>query len=232
MSTVLIIEDEADLRAVLEYNLRRAGHAVRACARGSEGLDQCRARPPDLILLDLMLPDTPGTEVCKAIRQDPALKTIPIIMLTAKSEEVDRVVGFELGADDYVTKPFSMRELVLRIQSILRRAQPELEPTGVVVFGRLRVDKGAHRTWVDDREIELTSLELRLLLLLHERKNRVQSRETLLEDVWGMDSDVTSRTVDTHVKRLREKLGPASAYLRTVRGAGYRFAETPDEAED
>ena len=227
MTNILIVEDEPDLREVLEFNLRQAGHEVLTAARAGDGLKLARQRLPDLVLLDLMLPDRPGTDVCRELRGDPATRGIPILMLTARGEEIDRVVGFELGADDYVTKPFSMRELLLRIGAILRRARGEVEESTVVRFGRLKIDKAAHRVWVDDGEIELTSLEFKLLVMLHERKNRVQSRESLLEEVWGLAADITTRTVDTHVKRLREKLGMAADYIETVRGAGYRFAEEP-----
>jgi two-component system phosphate regulon response regulator PhoB len=227
MPTILVIEDEADLREVLDYNLRQAGHEVLLAARAGDGLRAARQEHPDLVLLDLMLPDRPGTDICRELRSDPATKAIPIMMLTARGEEIDRVVGFEIGADDYVTKPFSMRELLLRVQAVLRRGRSEVEEAPVVRFGRLRIDKAAHRVWVDDREIDLTALELKLLIVLHERRNRVQTRETLLEDVWGIAADITTRTVDTHVKRLREKLGPAAEYVETVRGAGYRFADEP-----
>ena len=230
MPSILVIEDEPDLRDVLDFNLRQAGHEVQLAGRAGEGLKAAKQRLPDLVILNLMLPDRPGTDVCRELRGDPATRAIPIMMLTARGEEIDRVVGFELGADDYVTKPFSMRELLLRIQAILRRAKGEVEESTVVRFGRLKIDKAAHRVWVDDHEIELTSLEFKLLVMLHERKNRVQTRESLLEDVWGLASDITTRTVDTHVKRLREKLGEAADYIETVRGAGYRFADEPGEA--
>jgi two-component system phosphate regulon response regulator PhoB len=227
MSTILIIEDEPDLREVLEFNLRQAGHEVLTAPRAEEGLRVARHRHPDLVILDLMLPDRPGTDVCRELRADATTRTTPIMMLTARGEEIDRVVGFVLGADDYVTKPFSMRELLLRVGAIMRRAAiPTAEPAQVR-FGRLRIDKPAHRVWVDEKEVELTSLEFRLLVMLHDRKNRVQTRESLLEEVWGLASDITTRTVDTHVKRLREKLGPAAEYVETVRGAGYRFAVEP-----
>lgn len=234
MSTVLVIEDEGDLRAVLDYNLRKAGHTVVLAECGHKGLVLCRQHRPGIVLLDLMLPDLSGTEVCRALRDDPATRATPIIMLTAKTDEVDRVVGFELGADDYLTKPFSMRELLLRIQAILRRADSGPEPQQTVVFGRLRIDRAAHRVWVDDREVSLTALEFRLLVVLEERKNRLQSRDTLIDAVWSTDASVvvTTRTVDTHIKRLRDKLGPAGSYIRTVRGAGYRFAGSPNEAEE
>jgi two-component system phosphate regulon response regulator PhoB len=231
MATILVIEDEPDLQQVLEYNLRQSGHDVVCAGRAGEGLKLARQRAPELLILDLMLPDMPGTDVCKSLRADPETRAIPILMLTAKGEEIDRVVGFELGADDYMTKPFSMRELLLRVQAILRRASGPVDETPVVRFGRLRIDKAAHRVWVDDREVELTALEFKLLVMLHERKNRVQTRDALLEEVWGMAADITTRTVDTHVKRLREKLGVAADYIETVRGAGYRFAETPEPVE-
>jgi two-component system phosphate regulon response regulator PhoB len=230
MARILVIEDEQDLQNVLAYNLRAAGHEVHAALRGQEGLRLARERHPDVVLLDLMLPDLPGTEVCKALKADAGLRAVPVIMLTAKGEEVDRVVGFELGADDYVVKPFSVRELILRIQAVLRRAQPQPGAAAAFEFGCLRVDPEAHRVWVAGAEVELTALELRLLLTLHERRDRVQSRATLLDVVWGIEADITTRTVDTHVKRLREKLGAAGAYVETVRGVGYRFAGTPDEA--
>ena len=228
MSRVLIVEDEKDLQKVLAYNLRQAGHEVLAALRGRDGLQLARDRNPELVILDLMLPDLPGTEVCKAMKRDPKTKSIPILMLTAKGEEVDRVVGFELGADDYVVKPFSVRELLLRIEAILRRAHGEGAAPQSFEFGVLRVDRDAHRVWVDDKEVELTALEFKLLVTLYERRNRVQDRTKLLDDVWGIEAAITTRTVDTHVKRLREKLGEAGEYIETVRGVGYRFAERPD----
>jgi len=228
MARILVIEDEQDLQTVLGYNLQAAGHEPLAAFGGNEGLRLFRERRPDVVLLDLMLPDIPGTEVCKTLKGDPTSKHVPIIMLTARGEEIDRVVGFELGADDYVVKPFSMRELLLRIQAVLRRAQPDTEHPSCFEFGCLRIDPAAHRVFVNGTEIELTALEFRLLLTLYERRDRVQSRSTLLDDVWGIQAEITTRTVDTHVKRLREKLGPAAAYIETVRGVGYRFAATPE----
>jgi two-component system, OmpR family, phosphate regulon response regulator PhoB len=224
MARVLVIEDEEDLQQVLDYNLRQNGHDPLAALRGGEGLRLARRHRPDLIILDLMLPDISGTEICKALKKDPGSKDIPILMLTAKGEEIDRVVGFELGADDYVVKPFSVRELMLRVQAILRRGRPESAERGLFEFGVLRVDASAHRVWVAEREIELTALELKLLVTIFERRDRVQSRTVLLDYVWGMDAEVTTRTVDTHVKRLREKLEEAGRYIETVRGVGYRFA--------
>jgi two-component system phosphate regulon response regulator PhoB len=227
MAQILVIEDDDDIRMVLDYNLRQAGHDVVCTARGQDGLRLARRVTPDLILLDLMLPDLPGTEVCKALRGDPRTRDVLVVMLTARTEEVDRVVGFEVGADDYVAKPFSVRELALRVQAILRRSREPRPGDGPFEFGILRVDREAHRVWVDGREIDLTALELKLLTTLFDRKDRVQSRATLLVDVWEVRAGVTTRTVDTHVKRLREKLGPARDYIETVRGAGYRFAAEP-----
>ncbi|MBI5501307.1 MAG: response regulator [Deltaproteobacteria bacterium] len=231
MARILIVEDERDLQAVLEYNFRQAGHEVLQALRGEEGLRLARQHRPDLICLDIMLPDVPGTDICRQLKNDAATREIPVLMLTAKGEEIDRVVGFELGADDYVVKPFSVRELLLRIQAILRRAGGEVETRPLIEFGRLRVDRDAHRVWVDEGEVQLTAMEFKLLLTLHERRDRVQSREVLLDVVWGIQADVTTRTVDTHVKRLREKLGPAGVYVETVRGVGYRFAASPAAAE-
>jgi len=231
MPKILVVEDERDIQDLIAYNLQQAGHEVIQASRGDDAVRIARQQRPDLVLLDLMLPGLSGKEVCQALRRDPATQSVPVIMLTAKGEEVDRVVGLEVGADDYVTKPFSMRELMLRVQTILRRAgarKPAAGGAASFEFGCLRVDVDAHRAWVEAREIDLTALEFKLLVTLHERKNRVQRRETLLNDVWGISADVTTRTVDTHVKRLREKLGPAGSFIETVRAVGYRFSETPD----
>jgi two-component system, OmpR family, phosphate regulon response regulator PhoB len=230
MAKVLIVEDERDLSKVLVWNLSQAGHDVVAVATGAEGLLAASREKPDVILLDLMLPDIPGTDVCRAVRRSAELKNTAIIMVTAKGEEIDRVVGFELGADDYVVKPFSTRELLLRVDAVLRRSTRESpQEKETVEFGRLKIDRGAHRVFVDTEEVELTALEFRLLTTLHDRKNRVQTRARLLDDVWGIQSDITTRTVDTHIKRLREKLGAAGEYVETVRGVGYRFTDSPSE---
>ncbi len=229
MARILVVEDEADIREVLDYNLKREGHDVALASTARDGLRQARERRPDLVLLDLMLPDGSGTDLCKALHQDAATRGVRVVMLTAKGEEIDRVIGFEIGADDYVVKPFSVRELLLRVQAVLRRAASE-ETGEMTQFGALRVDRGAHRVWVDGEEVELTALEFKLLLTLHDRRNRVQTRDALLSDVWRIDADVTTRTVDTHVKRLREKLGSAGIYVQTVRGVGYRFAERPESS--
>ena len=231
MSRILVIEDERDLQQILAYNLRKEGHEVMQALDGAEGLHVAKTQKPDMVLLDLMLPDLPGTDVCKALKADASTRDIPILMLTAKGEEIDRVLGFELGAEDYVVKPFSVRELLLRVQAILRRLSSAKSPitSDAVTFGRLRIDTAAHRIWVEGQEIQLTSIEFRLLVMLYDRRNRVQTRASLLEDVWGLQADTETRTVDTHVKRLREKLGSAEAYVETVRGVGYRFAATPEE---
>lgn len=231
MARILVVEDEADLQQVLDYNLRQAKHDVLQALRGQDGMRLAREHHPDLVLLDIMLPDMPGTEVCKLLKADPQTRDIPVVMLTARGEEVDRVVGFELGADDYVVKPFSVRELLLRIHAILKRGQGEVETPPTIEFGTLRIDTSAHRVWVDGAELELTALEFRLLVTLYERRNRVQTRTRLLDDVWGIEAEITTRTVDTHVKRLREKLGSARDYIETVRGVGYRFVESPTVAQ-
>jgi two-component system, OmpR family, phosphate regulon response regulator PhoB len=233
MARILVIEDEADIRQILEYNLRQAGHEVVAVDRGKLGLETAGTRPPDLVLLDLMLPDMSGLDVCRTLKSDACLRRIAVIMLTARGSEIDRVVGFELGADDYVTKPFSVREVLLRVQAVLRRL-PAADPVAdapVVTFGRLRIDHGAHRVWVDDSEVALTALEMRLLWTLYQRRGRVQPRGALLDDVWEANPENNTRTVDTHVKRLREKLGTACEYIETVRGVGYRFASKPGASE-
>jgi two-component system phosphate regulon response regulator PhoB len=231
MARILVIEDEQDLQTLLAYNLKLAGHIVVSALRGNEGLDLAKAQSPDLILLDLMLPDLSGIEICKMLKADTATRDVPIVMMTAKGEEIDRVLGFELGAEDYVTKPFSLRELLLRIQAILRRIRITAPQTTSesIHFGQLRIDPGAYRVWVENNEIQLTSMEFRLLMTLYERRNRVQTRSSLLKDVWGMQGDTETRTVDTHVKRLREKLGVAETYVETVRGVGYRFLTTLEQ---
>jgi two-component system phosphate regulon response regulator PhoB len=226
---ILIADDEKDLVKTLEYNLQREGYQTRSALDGQTALKKAALEPvPDLILLDLMLPDISGIEVCRRLRQADATMGVPVLMLTAKGEEIDRVVGFEVGADDYVVKPFSVRELLLRIKAILRRVHADGGETEPMIFGPIRLDPAAHQAWVDREEIRLTALEFRLLKTLMDRRGRVQSRDALLSDVWGIDADVTTRTVDTHVKRLREKLGPAGRYIETLRGVGYRFAQQPD----
>ncbi len=230
MTSVLVVDDERDLLSLLEFNLRAAGLEPVLATTGEQALAQLRRRVPDIVVLDLMLPDVSGTEVCRQIKSDPRTKHVPVVMLTAKGEELDRVVGFEVGADDYVTKPFSVRELVLRLKAVLRRAGPgktaERPPEAV---GPIRVDVDAHRAFVDGAEIPLTPLEFKLLGTLMARLGRVQTREQLLEDVWDMSSEVETRTVDTHVKRLREKLGSGRDLLETVRGIGYRLVDPSEK---
>lgn len=222
---ILIVDDEQDLVSTLEYNLQSEGFRTISAFTGRAALNLAAADPPpDLILLDLMLPDMSGKQVCKTLRTTEATGQIPVIMLTAKDEEIDRVVGFELGADDYVTKPFSLRELMLRIKAVLRRASLGTEPeSSTLRHGELRVDLAGHRVWVSEAEVDLTSLEFRLLTTLLSRQGRVQPRDVLLQDVWGVRSGITTRTVDTHIQRLRRKLGAAGAYVQTLRGVGYRF---------
>ncbi len=228
-SRILIVEDEKDLLIALEYNLEREGYETLTASTGTEALRLASGdAKPDLVLLDLMLPDMTGTEVCRRLKESPLSRDVPVIMVTAKGEEIDRVVGFEVGADDYVVKPFSMRELILRVRAMLKRAHTVEEVSEQFVFGCLRVDQAAHRIWVNRAELQLTALEFRLLTTLYSRRGRVQTRDRLLVDVWGYQADVTTRTVDTHIKRLREKLGDAGAYIHTVRGVGYRFVAEAD----
>jgi two-component system phosphate regulon response regulator PhoB len=227
---ILVVDDERDLVATLEYNLEREGFATRSALTGQEALQLAAQEPvPDLVILDLMLPDIPGTDVCRRLRADERTRRVPVLMLTARGDEIDRVVGFEVGADDYVVKPFSVRELLLRVRAILRRAEPEPTDSQELSCGGLRVDPAAHRVWVDGEEVILTALEFKLLATLLSRRGRVQTRERLLDDVWGIQADVTTRTVDTHVKRLRQKLGRAAGHIETLRGVGYRFrSELPE----
>jgi two-component system phosphate regulon response regulator PhoB len=226
---ILIVEDEPDLVSMLEYNLEKEGYQTRSALDGARGLELAVKEPiPDLVLLDLMLPDISGTEVCRVLRQQESTRDVPIVMVTAKGEEVDRVVGFELGADDYVVKPYSVRELMLRVRAVLKRGRPTaLDANARTVFGSLVVDTEAHRVWVNDEDIVLTALEFKLLVTFLGRRGRVQSRDRLLDDVWGYQVAITTRTVDTHVKRLREKLGAAGHYIETVRGVGYRMRDEP-----
>jgi two-component system phosphate regulon response regulator PhoB len=226
---ILVVEDEDDLQKVLAFNLRQAGYDVICAANGKIAFRALQEEKFDLILLDIMLPDMSGTDIARQLKGDRRTAHIPIIFLTAKGEEIDRVVGMELGADDYVVKPFSVRELMLRVKAVLRRNDTESESTERVEFGRLVVDRAAHRAWVDTVEIGFTALELRLLLMLYDCRGRVLNRDQLLDEVWGQHVDVTTRNVDTHVKRVREKMAAAGHYIETVRGVGYRFADSPTE---
>ncbi len=226
---IIVIEDEPDIRKTLEYNLSREGFDVIGVASLSEGKKIIQEKKVDLLLLDLMLPDGSGLDLCKEIKADNNLNYIPIIILTAKDDEVDKVVGFELGADDYVTKPFSVRELILRTKAILKRStnKENIKDTKIE-FGELFINTESHEVYINQKEIILTALEFRLLVQLFNRRGRVQSRDQLLSEVWGYSSDITTRTVDTHIKRLREKLGKVGKYVSTVRGVGYRFSRTPE----
>ena len=230
---ILIVDDEPDIAATVAFNLEREGFTPITAHDGASALAALQADPPpDLVILDLMLPDMSGTEICRRIRQEPTTARLPVVMLTARSEDIDRVVGFEVGADDYVVKPFSTRELVLRVRAILRRSESAAatDTANTLTIGPLRLDFEGHRLWVDGEEILLTALEFRLLKTLIQRRGRVQTREILLTQVWEMSGDLTTRTVDTHVRRLRKKLGSAAVYIETLRGVGYRFQPDPTKA--
>lgn len=219
---ILVVDDEEDILNLLDYNLKKAGFHVLLAKDGPEAIEAARARSPDIIILDIMLPDMEGTEVLKRLKGSEKTRRIPVIMLTAKGEEVDKIIGFELGAEDYITKPFSPRELALRVKAVLKRAsrpeeEAELKSNGVAI------DIAGHRVNVDGREVDLSSTEFKLLSELIKAKGRVLSRDALLDRAWGRDCFVTPRTVDTHVRRLRSKLRAASKYIETVRGVGYRF---------
>jgi DNA-binding response OmpR family regulator len=222
---ILVVDDEPEAVDLVEFNLKQAGYNVLTAHDGAEALQKARTTLPSLIVLDLMLPEVDGLEVCKMLRRDPSTTAIPIIMLTARAAEIDRVLGLEIGADDYVTKPFSPRELVLRVKKVLERGRVAGEANEMLVFGSLQIDPPRHLVSWRGKSIELTATEFKLLVLLAQRRGRVQSREQLLRDVWEYNSLIDTRTVDTHMRRLREKLGPAAKYLDTVRGVGYRFAE-------
>jgi two-component system, OmpR family, phosphate regulon response regulator PhoB len=226
MKTVLIIEDEKDLADLVAFNLEKEGFRPLIASDGVMGLEKARADSPDLILLDLMLPGMPGTELCKALKSSDKTSRIPVIMLTARSEEIDRVVGFEVGADDYVLKPFSTRELLLRVKAVLRRAAPEGAKGRIVNIGALSIDTDRHTVNVAGRLTELSAIEFKLLLTLAQRQGRVQSRDQLLRDVWGYNYAGDTRTVDTHLTRLRSKLGDAGDMIKTVRGFGYKLELT------
>ena len=222
---ILIIEDEPDVVDMLTLNLRKAGgFVVSSAADGASGIRKAREELPALIILDLMLPKMPGLEVCKALKNDGATRHIPIIMLTAKAEEIDRIVGLEVGADDYVVKPFSPREIVLRIKAIMRRGQGDAAPEQMTI-GPITVDPARHHVTVDGKSVRLTSVEFKLLTMLMRRRGRVQERDRLLNEVWGYESAIDTRTVDTHVRRLRKKLGKAADAIETIRGFGYRLRE-------
>ena len=222
---ILVVDDEPEAVELVEFNLTQAGFQVISATDGAEALKKAHAVLPSLIVLDLMLPEVDGLEVCKMLRRDPATADIPIIMLTAKAAEIDRVLGLELGADDYLTKPFSPRELVLRVKRILQRGRASSSVQQALSFGDLVIDPPRHLASWRGRPIELTATEFKLLTILAQRRGRVQSRDQLLRDVWEYNTLIDTRTVDTHMRRLRDKLGPASKFLDTVRGVGYRFVD-------
>ena len=227
MPKILVVDDEPDVVELVTFNLRKAGFEVIAASDGAAALRSARIELPDLIVLDLMLPEVDGLEVCKLLRRDPATAGVPIILLTAKAAEIDRVLGLELGADDYVTKPFSPRELVLRVKKLVERrrhADAEVKAEQLRV-GDLCVDIPRHMVSVGGEQIDLTATEFKLLCTLMQRRGRVQTRDQLLQDVWQYDNVIDTRTVDTHMRRLRDKLGSAARYIDTVRGVGYRFHE-------
>ena len=223
--TILIIEDERDVVDLLALHLRKAGRfAISTASDGASGLDKARNEMPAFIILDLMLPKMPGLEVCKVLKTDPVTRHIPVMMLTAKAEEIDRIVGLEFGADDYVTKPFSPREVILRIKAILRRGETSRDEDRLAT-GAITIDPARHEVSVAGKRVSLTTIEFKLLSTLMRRRGRVQARDRLLNDVWGYERVIDTRTVDTHVRRLREKLGKAGTVVETVRGFGYRLRE-------
>jgi two-component system phosphate regulon response regulator PhoB len=222
---ILVVDDEPEAVELVEFNLKQAGYEVITATDGAEALKKARVVLPSLIVLDLMLPEVDGLEVCKMLRRDPATAGIPIVMVTAKAAEIDRILGLELGADDYVTKPFSPRELVLRLKKLLQPGRGPAEASDVLKFGDLVIDTPRHLVSLRGRQIDLTATEFKLLTLLAHRRGRVQSRDQLLRDVWEYNSLIDTRTVDTHMRRLREKLGAGAKHLDTVRGVGYRFVE-------
>jgi len=225
---ILIVEDEKDLSDTLEYNFKNAGYKVSMSLEGNKAISLATGKNnPDLVILDLMLPDISGLDVCKEIRSNPVSKNTPILMLTAKGEEVDRILGFELGADDYLVKPFSLRELTLRVAALLKRNIP-VESDENIILGDLNIDLAAHRVFLETNEVTLTAKEFDLLVHLARHNGRVQTRDYLLEQIWGYSSDVTTRTVDTHIKRLRSKIGSFGNLIETVRSIGYRLNYNSD----
>jgi len=221
--SIYIVEDEPDIRETLSYNLTQEGFMVSEFPNAELCLETLKQTKPDLLILDLMLPGMSGLDLCKIIKNDSELKRLAIIILTAKGEEVDRIIGFELGADDYVTKPFSVRELILRVKVILKKQLEPIADNELIEFGPIKLNLAAHEVLINDDEVILTALEFKLLKHLVKRRGRVQTRDQLLGDVWGYSSEVTTRTVDTHIKRLREKLGQFGDYIQTIRGVGYRL---------
>ena len=225
MKSILIIEDERDIVELIEYHLKQSHFSVTKALDGPSGLELARKNRPDLVILDLMLPGMDGKDICRALKSNPQTQSTPILMLTAKAEETDRLIGFELGADDYVTKPFSPKELVLRAKAILRRKEASQEGEKVIRLGDLLIDIDRHQVSIKKSSIRLTSTEFKLLVELVSKRGRVQTREHLLDRVWGYTYEGYARTVDTHVRRLREKMGPLGDSIETIRGVGYRYKE-------
>jgi two-component system, OmpR family, phosphate regulon response regulator PhoB len=222
MARILVVEDEQDLSSLLDYNLQADGHLTELARTGAAALSRYRSFRPELVLLDLMLPDISGAEVARLLRERDG-RRVPIIIVTARGEEADRIRGLELGADDYIVKPFSVKELLLRVKNVLRRPVEAGGGSGPLSAGRITLDADRHQARVDGEVVALTALEFRLLRTFLERPGRVQTRDTLLSDVWGIEADITTRTVDTHIKRLREKLGTAGEVIETIRGVGYKL---------
>lgn len=223
---VLVIDDETDVTELLSYTLKAKGFVVETLNDPNRSIGVARTFLPDLVVLDVMMPDLNGIQICRMLRADPKLKRVPVIFLTAKAEESDRIQGLETGADDYLCKPFSTKELVLRIQTILRRVNDSTPGARkLITAGRIVLDCERHAVTVAEQPIELTATEFKLLRLLMERRGRVQTREHLLINVWNYETEIETRTVDTHVRRLREKLGSEADWIETIRGVGYRFAE-------
>ena len=221
---ILVVEDEPDTAELLELHLQNEGYRVTVAADGEQALSKLHKLMPDMVILDLMIPEIDGLEVCKFIRKDPATESLPVMMCTAKTSQIDKILGLEQGADDYVTKPFSPRELVLRVKNLLRRTETnQVQDENRLEIGEIRIDKSSHDVYVGDVEIDLTATEYKLLVLLTDRIGRVQSREVLLRDVWGYEPNIDTRTVDTHMQRLRTKLLTSSKHIVTVRGFGYKF---------
>lgn len=226
---ILIVEDDKHISKLVKYNLEKTGYVCTIAVSGEEAFGVLDKEQIDLIILDIMLPKMDGFEVCRSIKQESKFKNTPVVMLTAKGEEVDRIVGLELGADDYIVKPFSPRELVLRVKAILRRGKIEETKKDILTADILTVDIPRHKVTVNEKEVELTPMEFKLLVTLMERRGRVQTRDGLLSEIWDIHAEVTTRTVDTHIKRLREKLGRAAKMIETVVGMGYKFKQEDDE---
>ena len=226
---ILIVEDDKHISKLVKFNLEKANYDCAIAATGEKALEALDDRPVDLVILDIMLPGMDGFGICRTIKEKEKLKNIPIIMLTAKGEEVDRIVGLELGADDYIVKPFSPRELVLRVKAILKRGKVEEVKKDILSAGDIVMDISKHKVTVKEKPIDLTQMEFKLLVTLMERRSRVQTRERLLSDVWDMGTGVDTRTIDTHVKRLREKLGKSGSLIETIRGLGYKFKEEDED---